>query len=145
MIIAKSKKYPDGVRVDGLCNRGGYFKRTWLIEIGCGFLSFFLVAEGDNPGEALDAYADSKWADITRVDDDDYQREYKALYEWQEDVMSAKEFKEYVPDRLHQELLEQQGWEHLGNYGHLHKTSDLRTLEECRVNYFAKKGDCHEC
>lgn len=58
------------VKVDGLVNRGGWFGETWLVEIGMGFNSCFVVVEADTDADAIDELADSpRWSHLIKTDD----------------------------------------------------------------------------
>lgn len=54
--------------MNGLCNKGEQFGDPWLIVVGNGGNSgVFLIAIANDPSEAMDVYADSKWARLTRM------------------------------------------------------------------------------
>ena len=114
MIKAICDTYPQGVSVDGLCNRGAWWGRTWLLGFAHGYSSFFVVAEADNPTEALDAYADSRHARFSRV----------TLAEADEHEKDP-----CLPDP-----------HRIGNFSEPH-IFDLVVAEPCRVDYFAKRED----
>jgi len=105
MITAKLR---DGevYKVDHLINRGRYFGKTWFIGLGCGFDIHRIVVEAANEQDAIDELADSKYAYLIKIDDD----------EITEDTTYA------------------------GNYGIPVNLDELRIIERCKVNYFAKKN-----
>lgn len=41
-------------------NPGGWFGKTWLVEIGCGYSSVFYVVEADSVTDAIDEFIDSE-------------------------------------------------------------------------------------
>ena len=70
MIKAYSKSFPEGIRVHGVCNKGGWFGETYLLELLLGCTSVRLVVEGEEH-EVLNWYADSKWAKFTELSEQD--------------------------------------------------------------------------
>lgn len=67
MITATSSEWGT-VKVDGLCNKGESFGDPWLIVIsGGGYTSRCLIAIASDPQDAMNVYADSKYASITRM------------------------------------------------------------------------------
>lgn len=68
MITATSPEWGT-VKVDGLCNKGEQFGDPWLIVVGNGgYTSLCLIAIANSSDEAMDIYADSNWAHLTRMD-----------------------------------------------------------------------------
>lgn len=53
-------------------NAGNWFGKTWLLEIGGGFVPLFLIVEADSVSDAIDELADSEeWGHEIVVADDD--------------------------------------------------------------------------
>lgn len=67
MITATSPEW-GMVKVDGLCNRGETLGDPWLIVVGSGYQSVCLIAITTNAQDAMDVYADSNHAYITKMD-----------------------------------------------------------------------------
>ena len=70
MITATTREYGT-VRVDFAINRGGWYGKTWLVEIGMGLESCFVLVEADTESDAIDELADSKRSYLIDDDDDD--------------------------------------------------------------------------
>ena len=68
MITATSNEWGT-VKVNGLCNKGETFGVPWLIVLGCGYSTFYYVAIANSPDEALDVYANSSHAHLTKMDE----------------------------------------------------------------------------
>lgn len=58
------------VKVMGLCNRGEWFGKTWLIGIACGYSTLFYVVEAKSEEEAIDNFVDSKHGHMIKIYDD---------------------------------------------------------------------------
>lgn len=61
-----------------VANLGEAFGHAWLVEVGGSYSPFFLIVEGDNWSDALDALSDSKWGEqihVAESDLDDYPEE----------------------------------------------------------------------
>lgn len=54
-------------------NPAGWFGRTWLIEVGCGFSSFMFVVEADGACDAIDEFSDSEFGHLIHIDPQDMQ------------------------------------------------------------------------
>ena len=66
-------------KVDGLCNKGEWFGKTWLIGIGMGFSTSFFVVEGDNEQDVIDAFVDSKYGHLIKLDEEDIEDEEEVV------------------------------------------------------------------
>ncbi len=111
-------------KVDHVINRGGWFGKTWLIGIGCGYSTFFYVGEADNQGDAIDEFVDSKHGHLLKIDEEEVEkkdREYKALLE----LGKEDEFEDF-PFRG-------------GDFGDPIDLDDVTVLCRCEVNYFAPR------
>jgi len=109
MIAATSNEWGT-VKVNGICNRGETSGVPWLIVLGSGISTFFYVAIASHPHEALDVYADSSHARMTKLDAPPPSEE-------EDRYIQLGNFGE---------------WHDLSN---THRNSCVR----CKVNYFAKK------
>lgn len=69
MITATTKEYGT-VKVDFAINRGQWFGKTWLIEVGMGYDSCFVLVEADDESDAIDVLADSKRSYLIDTDED---------------------------------------------------------------------------
>lgn len=57
-------------------NPGGWFGKTWLIEIGGSYSSFYLIVEADSMSGAIDALADDEKHGHHIVVEDEYLSDY---------------------------------------------------------------------
>jgi hypothetical protein len=72
MVTAQVDGWPRPVKVHGLVNRGGWFGETWLLEVGISNAgSLFFVVEADHEQDAIDEFADSRYAHLIAEDDPD--------------------------------------------------------------------------
>jgi len=112
MITAKSDTLGKDVKIDGVANRGGWFGKTWLLGIGCGYSTAMYLVEADNLGDAIDEFVDSKHGHMVKLD----------------------------PQDAEEREAEGQEIDRAGNFGDAVDLTDLRIAEETsEVNYFAKK------
>ena len=112
MITAFSPTLNKSVRVHGLCNKGQWFGRTWLVGIGAGFSTMFFLVEGDNESDVIDTFTDSKYGHLVKL----------------------------TPDEA--ENLDPDFTTFAGNNSHAVCLDDVRILERTgKVNYFAKRDE----
>lgn len=57
-------------------NAGGWFGKTWMIEIGGSYSSFYLVVEADSMSDAIDELADDEKYGHHIVVEDEYLSDY---------------------------------------------------------------------
>lgn len=103
--------HTNAVKVDHLVNRGAWWGKTYLIEIGIGNgggLTF--VVEASSESDALDEFADSKYSHLIDVDP--------------ADIPQSEEEEEHTD------------YSRAGNDGHWVNLIDV-ALHPCTVNYFA--------
>ena len=104
-----SSTFSDGIEVDHYCNEGAwldYGGELWLLGIGAGFDTIFVLIEAQNEQDAMDEYADSEFAYLTEVSEEDHR-------EMPDDELEWHSF--------------------LGNDCKLHREEDFRILERCTI------------
>jgi hypothetical protein len=111
MITAKVGR--EVYKVDGLANRGGWFEKTWLVGIGCGFDIHRIVVEADNEQAVIDTLTDSSYGHLIKTDE----------------LCTACEAGE----------MDDCSCTYAGNAGERVDLDEIRILARCKVNYFAKK------
>lgn len=114
MITATYKNrygHTNTVKVDHLVNRGDWWGKTWLLEIGLGFSSVFYVVEGDNETDVIDTFADSKHSHM--IDDDN------------------------ICEFCEEDDFDNCTCTFAGNDGHRVNLDNVM-LHRCKLNYFAK-------
>lgn len=100
-------------KVDGLANRGSWFGETWLLGIGMGYDTCFIVVEADNKTDAIDALTDSRYGHLIKTNDT---CEFCAAGNYDKCTCSFA-----------------------GNASERINTDEIRVFSRCKVNYFAKQ------
>jgi hypothetical protein len=62
-----------GLDMEGIpvCNPGGWFGSTWLIEVGVGYSSFYYVVEADCDSDAIDEFSESEHGHLIHIAPED--------------------------------------------------------------------------
>ncbi len=53
-------------------NPGGWFGKTWLLEIGGSYWPFFLIVEADSVTDAIDELAEGRYGHLITVGEEDF-------------------------------------------------------------------------
>lgn len=146
MIVATSRTFPQGVKIDGLANRGGWFGRTWLVLVGTGFDPLRLVVEAEHESHVIDEIVDSKWG-----------------FHLKDDVEPCQVCQERI--LIEEQRLEQHeysaadynglsGWQQpywdrcecnfAGDTGELVDMGRISHIERCKVSYFVPVKEKYE-
>ena len=70
----KSQHFPNGeeLTIQGYVNEDGWFGKTWLIGVGCGFSCFFYIVEAGSESDAIDELVDSQWGHMLVIPEEEY-------------------------------------------------------------------------